>query len=196
MSQFNSLQLLQTLKNDLQALTTATEQLLAEADILNTAPAPGKWSIAQVLEHLNFYHDFYLPEIEQAFKQRPKSINTSQCVFSTGLMGGYLTKMMRPDAAGKVSNKTKALKDYIPAPQLDAEQVLSRFLESQQRFSKLLDQARFYDLNKVRIPMSISKLIRLKLGDLLRVLVIHQQRHLIQINEAKEIIMQHRLQKV
>lgn len=196
MSQFNSLQLLQTLKNDLQAVTGAAEQLLAEADILNIAQAPGKWSITQILEHLNFYHNYYLPEIEHAFQQRPESINTSQSVFGTGLIGGYLTKMMQPDATGKVSNKTKALKDYIPEPQLDAEQVLSSFLESQHRFSKLLDKARFYNLNKVRIPMSISKLIRLKLGDLLRVLVIHQQRHLIQINEAKEMIMQHRLHKV
>jgi len=195
MSQFNSLQLLHTLKNDLQAVTEAVKKLSAEIDMLNTEPAPGKWSIVQVLEHLNFYHDYYLPEIEEAFQQIPKNINAPTATFNTGLIGGYLTKMMQPDATGKVSNKTKALKNFIPVTQLNAQQVLNDFLQSQERFSKLLEQARFYNLNKVRISMSISKLIRLKLGDLLRVLVIHQQRHLTQINEAKEMIMQNHLQQ-
>lgn len=194
MSQFNSIQLLQTLKRDHQAVTWATKLLAGEIATLNTAPAPGKWSVAQVLEHLNFYHEYYLPEIEKAFQQSTKIINTPESIFTTGLMGGYLTKMMQPDATGKVSNKTKALKDYIPAPQLNAQQVLSNFLKSQERFSEVLEQARFYNLNKVRIPMSISKLIRLKLGDLLRVLVIHQQRHLIQINEALQLINNGELQ--
>lgn len=194
MSQFNSLQLLNTLKADHLLVTKAVEQLLPRLELINIAPAPGKWSIAQVLEHLNFYHKYYIPAIENAFRQYPPSVNTPVSTFSTGLMGGYLTKMMQPDADGKVSNKTRAFKNFIPEPHLDAQKVIGDFLKSQELFTEILHKAQFYNLNKVRISMSFSKLIRLKLGDLLRVLVIHQQRHLIQINEALKMVKSRELQ--
>ncbi|WP_295772574.1 DinB family protein [uncultured Mucilaginibacter sp.] len=188
MSQFNSLQFLNALKADLQMVTNAISNLTPDEKILNTAPAPGKWSIAQVLEHLNFYHNFYLPEIEKAFSKHKRVHNNDNLKFTSGRIGGYLTEIMQPDAAGKVSNKTKAFKDYIPAPHLDAENVLSSFLQNQIKLAAIIEQAQHYDLNTLRVPMSITRLIRLKLGDLLRVLVVHQQRHLVQINDAIEML--------
>ncbi|MVN91900.1 DinB family protein [Mucilaginibacter aquatilis] len=195
MSQFNSLQLLQALKADLQTVTNAILNFTPDEEMLNSAPVPGKWSIAQVLEHLNFYHNFYLPEIEKAFSKHKQIYNDDNSKFTSGRIGGYLTKIMQPDAAGKVSNKTKAFKDYIPAPYLNAQNVLNSFLQNQIRFANLIEQAQHYDLNSLRVPMSITKLIRLKLGDMLRVLVVHQQRHLIQINDAIEMLERQQLYK-
>jgi len=188
MSQFNTLQLLTDLKADLLVITKQARLLYQHIDDLNTVPQRGKWTVAQVLQHLNFYHDYYLPAIEKAYQSYQQVYNDDNSAFETGLIGGYLTRMMQPDTNGRVTNKTKALKSYIPGVKLNAQMVLDNFITSQERFTDLIDKAQYYDLNTVKVTMSISRLIRLKLGDILRVLVVHQQRHFIQIEEALQLI--------
>ncbi|MBC7904056.1 MAG: DinB family protein, partial [Gemmatimonadaceae bacterium] len=49
-----------------QHIDTASRLLNESDDLLNTAPAPGKWSVVQVFEHLNSYGMYYLPAMEKA----------------------------------------------------------------------------------------------------------------------------------
>ncbi|WP_345955922.1 DinB family protein [Mucilaginibacter sp. PAMB04168] len=189
MSQFKSKQLLADLQIDIIEITEWAKQLLIATHYLNTIPQPGKWTIAQVIEHLNTYNDYYLPEIAKALQHYPTGSCHANGIFKTGLIGGYLTKMMQPDINGNISSKTKAFKKHIPVAELNAKTVLQGFVAGQEQFLLLIRQAHLYDLNKVRIKMSISNLIKLKLGDVLRVLVIHQQRHFIQIREAQGLII-------
>ena len=62
--------------------------------------------------------------------------------------------------------------------------MINEFIEQQQQLWTLLDRARQYNLNEVRIPITLSKLIKLKLGDTFRFLVAHEQRHMIQARNA------------
>ncbi len=186
MATFNSKQLLDTLQHDLANIIAEAQALHVHMHLFNKVPSSSKWTIAQVLEHLNTYHDHYLPELERRMtKYGNKSISKT---FTTGILGGYLTQMMQPDNNGKVSKKTKALKKHIPPVELNANDVWQRFMTGQEHFIQLLRKADQYDLNQVRISTSISSLIRLKLGDILRVLVVHQQRHFIQIEEALAVV--------
>lgn len=188
MASFNSKQLLDTLQKDLIGITAQAQALQQYIDLFNKVPSPGKWTIAQVLEHLNTYHDHYLPELEKRMADHGNRAVSP--IFNTGILGGYLTQMMQPDADGKVSKKTKALKKHIPVVELNAQDVWRRFMTGQEHFLQLLKKANDHDLNKLRIGTSISGWIRLKLGDTLRVLVVHQQRHFIQIAEALEKVKQ------
>jgi len=76
--------------------------------------------------------------------------------------------------------KHKALKDYIPAPTLDAHAVVAEFIQQQEALLSYLKQAQHTDLNAVKIPISIFKWLKLKLGDVLQFLIAHNERHLVQ----------------
>ena len=83
--------------------------------------------------------------------------------FQPGFFGNYFTKMMQPDASNKVKNKMKAAKS-------------------------LLDTARNTDMAEIKVPISISRLIKLTLGDTFRFVIAHQLRHFIQIKEVLEVL--------
>jgi uncharacterized damage-inducible protein DinB len=145
-------------------------QNLSEEKLLRPA-ANGGWSIAQCLEHLNRYGDYYLPAIQKGLKKDfPSSEN-----FNSSWLGNYFTKMMDPQTGKK---KITTFKEYSPAPQLDAYAVVAEFIRQQEYLLELLRSARFRDLNRIKIPISISRWIRLRLGDTFRFLIAHDERHM------------------
>lgn len=145
-------------------------QNLPENALLKPA-ANGGWSIAQCLDHLNRYGDYYLPEITKKLSA-PAGKNPD--TFRGSWLGNYFTNMMEP-ATGK--KKVKAFKAYIPPPQPDAYAVVATFINQQEQMLSLLDKARHADLDGLKVPVSIAKWIRLKLGDVFQFVIAHNERH-------------------
>jgi hypothetical protein len=182
MKKFKSDELIDSLQADVKQLLAAAEQMKGMDKIKIAYPlGEGKWTAIQALEHLNMYGRYYLPAIEKAI-----SLNTGgkAAWFNTGRMGGYFTNMMKPKNVYEIKNKMKAPKGYVPAVALNPEMVINEFVEQQQQLLQLLDRARERNLNDIRIPITISKLIKLKLGDTFRFLVAHEQRHMVQARNA------------
>jgi len=142
-----------------------------QEEVLLRPSASGGWSIAQCLEHLNSYGDYYLPAIQSALNQ-PEG--KSYKLFKSGWFGSYFTRMMESP-----SKKYKAFKNHIPAQQLDAEAVIKEFIRQQKILLNYLHQSERKDLN-VRLSISISKFIKLKLGDVFQFLIAHNERHICQ----------------
>jgi hypothetical protein len=139
-------------------------------------PAPdGGWSVAQCLEHLNRYGDFYLPEIAKRMEQYHKT--PASPWFKSSWIGHHFARMMDP-TTGKT--KLPAFKSYKPQSSLDAHAVVAKFILQQEKLLTLLRDARHTDLNKVKIPVSIARFIRLKLGDVFQFLIAHNERHMLQ----------------
>jgi len=147
-----------------------TFQNLTEEKLLQPA-ANGGWSIAQCMDHLNRYGDYYLPEIEKKLSA-PKGKNPD--TFKGSWLGSYFTRMMEP-ATGK--KKVKAFKAYIPPAKLDAHAVIAVFINQQEQTLHLLEQARDADLDRLKIPVSIAKWISLRLGDVFQFVIAHNERH-------------------
>lgn len=145
---------------------------------LNQQPVSGGWSVAQCLWHLNSYGDFYLPEIAKALKGSTPNPKTD--TFQSGRFGAYFTRMMEPGAGGKM----KAMKGHIPPSDFHAPDVVATFIAQQELMLGYLRQARKYDLGAIRLPISISKLIRLKLGDVFQFCIAHDARHLAQAEKV------------
>lgn len=181
MSRFNTADLLKELEAVVLLTIKKTEGLhdLDKSTILKQ-PAPDKWSVVQVLEHLNAYNRYYLKEISKVISNKSKP----KLVYKGGWFGDYFTKMMQPRAEGLIKNKMKAPKDYWFDPQLDAEKVLSDFIAGQRQLLEYLDKSNGLNIGQTRVPISISKFIKLKLGDTFRFLIAHQQRHFIQIENT------------
>jgi len=142
-------------------------------EVLNHRNSPSSWSILECLEHLNFYGDFYLPEIDARIKQSQTTVNEE---FNTGWLGNYFAVSMLPGENGKL-NKMKTFKVMNPIHKKLSVNTIDKFLAQQQQMLELLERAKRMDLGKVKTSISISKWIKLKLGDTLRVVVYHNQRH-------------------
>lgn len=182
MKRFKTAELIGSLQEDVRSILLGAEQLATvDAGTLNQPPAPGAWSVLQVLEHLNMYSRYYLPAIEKRVAGVPGS---GSAWFVPGMLGDYFTRIMHPGNVHAVKNKMKAPKGYRPQPVLDAGAVLTEFIEHQRHLLRLLEQALKHDLGRIRVPITLSPLIRLKLGDTFRFLIAHQQRHMVQARNA------------
>ena len=182
MKKFKSDDLINSLQADVKQLLAAAEQMKGMDKIKLGYPlAEGKWTAVQALEHLNMYGRYYLPAIEKAMSLNPGG---KAAWFNSGRMGGYFTNMMKPKNVFEVKNKMKTPKGYVPPASLNTEAVINEFVEQQNKLTQLLERAREHNLNEIRIPITLSKLIKLKLGDTFRFLIAHEQRHMIQARNA------------
>lgn len=148
-----------------------TFQNLPEIDLLRPS-AGGGWGIAQCLDHLNRYGDYYLPQIEAALQRGTPGKNSD--IFKGSWLGSYFTRMMEPETGKK---KIKAFKAYIPPPTLDAYAVVATFIQQQEVLLEYLKLSSDVDLDGQRIPVSIARWIKLKLGDVLQFVIAHNERH-------------------
>jgi hypothetical protein len=190
MPTFQTKILINSLQQDVRNTLVGMEHLLhLPDDVLLQQPQPGMWSIAQVLEHLNGYNRYYLTEIEKALQVTTVSANT---VFKSGWIGNYFTNLMLPKENGTLAKKMSSPKEYNFPPDLDAGRVVQEFIEGQQKLLVLLDKARNVDMGSIRVPISISKWIKLKLGDTFRFLIAHQLRHFIQIERTENAVLKNK----
>ena len=185
MKSFKSIHLIEQLQADIRQLILAATYLEKEdPELLLSTPAPGQWSVAQVLEHLNSYGRYYVPAIEKSLEAN----KPQKQFFTPGWLGNYFTKIMRPGMDGKIGNKMNAPKNHRPTADLDIKPVIDNFLEQQQRLLALLEKAKQKDIGSIRTPISISRFIKLKVGDTFRFFVAHEQRHFLQIANTLSVI--------
>ena len=86
MPTFNAVELINDLQKEIDSLLEKFDELqILDNEVLNTPPAEGKWSIAQILEHLNTYNRFYIPVIEHAIESN-RTLKFNQ-TFSSGILG-------------------------------------------------------------------------------------------------------------
>jgi len=157
-----------------------------------------RWSILECLEHLNLYGDFYLVEIEKRIlKNPPKNTSTK---FKSGILGNYFANLMEVKE-GKIT-KMKSPKDKNPSNKNLSITTINRFLKQQEQLVNLLNQCRSIDLTRTKAAISLTNLVKLRLGDTLRFFCYHIERHVVQaeralaeqhgtVNEISKTLLQH-----
>jgi hypothetical protein len=145
---------------------------------LNARATPTSWSMLECLEHLNLYGDFYLPELQKRLDKAPA---VNQRTFKSGILGNYFAMSMLPKA--KLNRmKTFASKDPSGS-QLNAS-AIDRFIGQQITLLKMLELSKSIDLNRTKTSISISSWLKLKIGDTLRFVIYHNERHMQQAQRA------------
>ncbi len=168
----------------IQSLTEQTKDIITKVEQLKELDTPTllwrenptSWNVLECLEHLNLYGDFYLPEMENKIRN---SHTKSEKEFKSGFLGNYFANSMLPKAK---LNKMKTFKDKNPLNAALERSVIDRFLEQQTQLLELLELSKNVSLNKVKTNLSITKLIKLKLGDTFRFYINHMLRHMNQID--------------
>jgi len=72
------------------------------------------------------------------------------------------------------------MKAYLREERYDREVVLETFLSNQYTLLSLLDNSKAYNLNAVKIPISVSRWITISLGDTFEFVIMHNERHIVQ----------------
>jgi hypothetical protein len=90
---------------------------------------------------------------------------------------------MLPKLDGSVK-KMAAPSDHTPSSNLNSDSVIQEFIDQQERLLVLLEKAKQIDLQKAKVPISIAKFIKLRLGDVFMFLVVHNYRHVLQAERA------------
>ncbi len=166
-----------------KAITSAQGFKNLSPEQLNFKEDANSWSILECLEHLNLYGDFYLPEIETQILKTPSTTANAE-VFKSGWLGNYFANSMRPKADGSV-NKMKTFKDKDPAASNLPISTIDRFIKQQESLLNYLKQAQKLDLTKLKTGITLTKWIKLRLGDTLRFVVYHIERHMLQAGRVE-----------
>ncbi|NOS92706.1 MAG: DinB family protein [Cyclobacteriaceae bacterium] len=176
MSNYRQQQLIAELETQVEHLLTKSigEWQLVQHSQFALKPSADGWSANECLQHLNSYGRYYLPAIQKAID---KAASGSTENFYSGWLGNYFTKMMMPKENGSLATKMKSPKDHAPTKILESHQVIAEFIEQQEMLLKLLHSAKCFDLNKVKVGISLAPFIKLKLGDVFMFLIVHLIRH-------------------
>jgi hypothetical protein len=174
-----SSQLLSSLADNVQSVITDVENEFLDLDesVLNYKSDTTSWSILECFEHLNRYNRFYNEKFENAIASSPQVNNAGEA--KSNWIGRKFIAMMHPDNKKKI----KTVKNMNPMLGLQSKlnrSSVHEFLRHQHVLLTILNSAKHVDLNRANIPVEFFKLIKMRLGDALQFVIVHEQRHLIQ----------------
>ncbi|KUG06080.1 DinB family protein [Solirubrum puertoriconensis] len=169
---------LQQLQAAVRRLQQTTEAELAplSSEVLNYKSNAQSWSVFECLEHLNRYSRYYLPAFEKAMQHPQRS--SAEVGYSW--LGKKSLEVVRP-GNGKAS---KTVKHMNPAGSQLSRGVLEEFLQHQSRLLAVLAAAHTADLNRKAVPVEFFRLLKLRLGEALEFVVLHEERHVQQAQRA------------
>lgn len=176
-----SSELLDALKKDSLSINDIFQSqfLSLSVDQLNWKPDIHSWSISECLEHIVLSGQFYINEITNSFLSHKPENEPININFKPGLIGNYSAKSMKPENSGEIKNKMKTFKRMEPGKSgIDAKKLFIDFGKYQDDLILLIEKARYYNLNTIKINSSIGRIIRFKLGDAFRFVIAHNQRHI------------------
>jgi len=155
----------------------ATALLALSEEQLRWRPPGGGWSVGQVLEHLVLTHEPYLARLRAALEDGVARAAAGRSrPWRPTLLGGLVTRSMA--APRKVKTRPK----FDPGPDVGPG-AADRFIETVRAIDELVQVADGADLC-VRFTSPVMPIVRPNLGDALRLLAVHGNRHLDQIDRV------------
>lgn len=156
-------------------LTAARHFATLSSDTLHLRPRPNAWNILECLAHLNHYSSYYLPEIRRQINNTKHRKQTD--VFTSSWLGNKFAAGMKP---GPNTTKITTFKSADPRnfDQVLGLETIDIFLRHQEDTLELLEMAKKVDMTRTKTGISITSLIKLRLGDTFRVVVYHNWRHI------------------
>ncbi|MCB0803002.1 MAG: DinB family protein [Flavobacteriales bacterium] len=147
-----------------------------ELSQLTHRPSSEKWTILEIVEHVNYYIEFYNQEFNQVLK-KADSLN-SNVDLKRSFMGNYFIEMMEPKEVG--IKKMKTFKSKNPKGKVLNISVIQRFIELNSETIRLLENSKNKHIKSSTCKLTIP-LIKLNLADAFQFLIAHNQRHFVQI---------------
>ena len=165
------------------------EQLADEADALvaplteeqfTWRPAPGSWSVAECVDHLNVTARMYLPRLDEGIEAGIRRGLYGEGPFTHDFIGKWFVRTMEPPARLKI----KAPSTFHPAPRRARPEIMAAFRAYQVQFVDRLRQASGLDLRRAKVVSPASTWIKMSLNSAFALMVAHERRHLWQARQV------------
>ncbi len=144
-------------------------------------PAPGRWSPAEAIEHLNLTARLALPKFEAAIEKARAAERFHPGPYTYGVVERWFLARMEPPVRGF---RFKAPPRMQPGAELEAGRVTADFADLHGRLRELLKAADGLDLARVKVESAFSRWIRYSLGMGFWLLLAHDRRHVWQARQA------------
>jgi DinB family protein len=146
----------------------------------NWRRAPGAWSIAECVDHLNVVGRKSLRAVDRAIEKGRREGVLGAGPFRYGLLEGWYVRSLAPPPMFRV--KTPAA--FVPASDVRRDEALAAFLALQDELQERLAQTEGLDLRRLKIPSPV-RYLKLSLGKAFEGVAAHQRRHLWQARQVK-----------
>lgn len=167
----------------IQEHSSRVSETFAELDDAELAwrPAPKEWSVLECFEHLTLTFDYYRPRLAAALAAPVRTPPDGGPYAPSGWGRFYMFFSLNPrysfPTAGAIT----------PTSTVDRA-VFAAYLERQAELVELIRGLGDVDLTRTRIP--IEKGIHFNLGDVLKILVYHDEVHFLQAQRVTEALAQ------
>lgn len=153
-------------------------------DQLNWSPEPGRWSIAQCLDHLLTANESYFPSFNAVATGTHKPTFWERLPVWPSICGTLIVNTVHP----KTTRKTKAPKIYhVSASHLPAD-VLDRFCAQQQKLRDIFASLEGVDVDKTIVTSPVAVFVPYSLRDALLIVTLHEERHM---QQAERVLRRH-----
>jgi hypothetical protein len=145
-------------------------------------PAPDKWGVGHVLEHLLLMDALFLRPVEPLVRAAPHDAAAPARPWRPSFIGNKIAESLIKPSPLNAPKKT--------LPTTPRSAVVERFAEDGARFEAVLQDSGSLDWNAVRLrpPVAPWLPIKINLGDVFRIHTVHVQRHLGQIERVASML--------
>lgn len=157
-----------------------------DTDVFFAKPSPGKWSMAEILSHLNQAGNQYFDQIENRLSDKEKSFPSGKEPFTPNAFIRYFIKMVSPENQ-KPLPTVPSFKPKISQEE-QSQKILDDFLTLQDSILGTLNRCKEekLDLDKIMTWNPIIKIIPMSLTACYGVTEAHQRRHFGQMKSLQK----------
>ncbi len=168
------------LKRDARQLTEG----LSDAQ-LNWSPAPGRWSMAQCLEHLNSVAEPYAQALEEGINRARGQDRRASGPARYGFVERWMIRSMEPPPRRRLP-APRMFQPAETAEPIDGAAVIDDYLALKDRLIGLLASADGLDVGGVKITSPVTRLLKFRIGAAFAFVAAHERRHLWQARQVRE----------
>ncbi len=148
-----------------------------------------KWSVLEVLSHLNQVYELYAPKFEQALKHAAKresqSINGKK---QTTLLGRLSIYSMLPKKK-KRRFKMTTFDFFEPVSNPNhPNETIKRFLKNKSQFEGFITKSKSLNIEGLKVSTALGEKVRFYIPECFEFVMAHEERHIVQIEELLEAI--------
>jgi hypothetical protein len=172
------------LVTELEAAAERVRQLVdcLPAHAWHAQPAPGRWSAAECVAHLNLTSEALLPLVRSALRDARERQEPTPPRYRRNVLGWLASKIVAPDGG----LKTKTIAAFVPTPTPPVEDLVSDFIRLQAEIISCVREADGLPLESVKVRSPFHGRMTYNLYAAFTLVPQHQHRHLHQAQQAAQ----------
>ena len=153
---------------------------------LNWKASEKRWSILEVISHLNRVYEKYLDNFQLAIDSAPELSSDEVLEYQSTILGRLSIYSMKPKGE-KRRFKMKTFDFFNPISEPDKKnETIDLFLTNKEAFNELIRQARVKNLKDIKMPTALGEKMKFYVPECFRFILAHEQRHIVQIASILE----------